>query len=90
MKKFFIVSIITNILLSFLAFYGFIHYLVLSASNSFSSQIDFIVLLGVVILDVLINYGIFRSLKQREKTVFVLIPSSIFMLVTGLLFFLVK
>lgn len=90
MKKYFIVSGVLNVLLAVCAFYGFLNYLVLSASNSFSSVIDFIVLISVVLLDILINYILHKILKVNISKVFVLIPSSFFMLITGLLFFLVK
>lgn len=91
MKKYFIISIIINILLSVLAFFGFINYLVLSASKSYSSLIDLIVLLLVVIIDIIINYVIYKLVNKTEKNrIFILIPSGIFMLITGILFLFVR
>lgn len=90
MKKYFIITIILNIVLGFLAFYGFINYLIISASKSFSPTIDLIVLLSAVIIDVVINYIIFKILKRKNSIIFVLIPSCVFMLVTGIIFFFIK
>ena len=85
MKKYFIVSIISNIILSLLSFYGLLNYLVYSASNSLSSIIDLIVLVAVVIIDVVINYGIYKLLKVNVKKIYILIPSSIYLIIIGCL-----
>ena len=85
MKKYFIITSIVNILLSFLAFYLFINYLSLSASKMYSTIMDLAVLIVIVLLDILINAIIFRILNQKEKVI-ILIPSSLFMVFTGLLF----
>lgn len=92
MKKYFIISIITNILLSVLAFFGFINYLVMSATKSYSTLLDTSVLLLVVIIDIVINYIIFRLINKKEEKnrIFILIPSGIFMLLTGILFLFVR
>lgn len=85
MKKYFIVSIVANIILSLLSFYGLLNYLVYSTTNSLSSIIDLIALIIVVILDVLINYGIYKLLKVNIKKIYILIPSSVYLLIISFL-----
>ena len=85
MKKYFIISIISNIVLAILSFYGLLNYLVYSTSNSLSSTIDLIVLILVVIFELLVNYLIYKLLKANIKKIYILIPSSIYLLVIGLL-----
>lgn len=90
MKKYFILSTISNIILALLTFYGLLNYIALSASNSLSSTIDLLVLIGIVVIDILVNYLIFRYLKIKERKIFILIPSSLFLLITGILFLFIK
>ena len=85
MKKYFVVTGILNVLLSFPAFYFFVSYLVLSASKMYSTIVDLLVLLSVVLIDVLINAIIYKILKQKDY-IYILIPSSLFMFCSGLLF----
>lgn len=85
MRKYFIISIISNIILAVLSFWGLLQYLIYSSNNSLSSTIDLLVLIGVVILDLLINYGIYKLIKENVKKLYVLVPSSIYLLLIGLL-----
>lgn len=85
MKKYFIISIIANIILALLSSYGLLQYLVYSSNASLSSTIDLLVLIGVVILDILINYGIYKILKSDVRKIFILIPSSVYLLLIGIL-----
>ena len=85
MKKYLIIAIIVNILLPCLLFYPFINYLALSASKDFNFFIDLIVLVGMILIDYLINYGLFKLLKNKDKKIFILIPTGIFMAIMGLL-----
>ena len=51
----------------------------------YSTFTDLLVLIISIILDILINTIIFKILKQKEK-IYILVPSSLFMIFTGLLF----
>lgn len=92
MKKYFIVSIIANIVLSFVAMYGLLNYLVISASKSYSSMQDTFILLSIVIIDILLNYIIIKVISKKTELnkILILVPSSVFMLTTGILFFFVR
>lgn len=91
MKKYLIISIIINIILSLLSFYGLINYLVYSASNSLSMIYDTLFLISIVLIDVLINYLIYKKIiKNNKKIFYILIPSSVFMFIQALLFLFIK
>jgi len=91
MKKYLIISIIINIILSLISFYGLINYLVYSASNSLSIIYDTLFLITIVLIDVLINYLIYKKLiKDNKKIFYILIPSSVFMFIQALLFLFIK
>ena len=51
----------------------------------YSTFTDLLVLIISIIFDILINNIIFKILKQKEK-IYILVPSSLFMIFTGLLF----
>lgn len=85
MKKYLIVSIILNIILSLLSFYGLLNYLVYSTTNSLSSTLDLIVLVGVVIVDLLVNYGIYKLLKVNIKKIFILMPCCVYLILISCL-----
>jgi len=91
MKKYLIISIIINIVLSLFSFYGLINYLVYSATNSLSMIYDTLFLISIVLIDVLINYLIYKKLiKYNNKIFYILIPSSVFMFIQALLFLFIK
>jgi len=91
MKKYLIISIIINIILSLISFYGLINYLVYSASNSLSIIYDTLFLITIVLIDVLINYLIYKKIiKDNKKIIYILIPSSVFMLIQAMLFLFIK
>lgn len=91
MKKYLIISIIINIVLSLFSFYGLINYLVYSASNSLSIIYDILFLISIVLIDVLINYLIYKKIiKDNKKIIYILIPSSIFMFIQAMLFLFIK
>jgi len=91
MKKYLIISIIINIVLSLFSFYGLINYLVYSATNSLSMIYDTLFLISIVLIDVLINYLIYKKLiKDNKKIFYILIPSSVFMFIQALLFLFIK
>lgn len=91
MKKYLIISIIINIVLSLISFYGLINYLVYSASNSLSMIYDTLFLITIVLIDILINYLIYKKLiKDNKKIIYILIPSSIFMFIQAMLFLFIK
>ena len=91
MKKYLIISIIINIVLSLFSFYGLINYLVYSATNSLSMIYDTLFLMTIVLIDVLINYLIYKKLiKDNKKIFYILIPSSVFMFIQALLFLFIK
>ena len=91
MKKYLIISIIINIILSLISFYGLINYLVYSATNSLSMIYDTLFLISIVLIDVLINYLIYKKLiKDNKKIFYILIPSSVFMFIQALLFLFIK
>ena len=85
MKKYFIVTGIVNFLLSFLAFLIYVTYLTISAKYLYSTIIDLLFLIVMVLVVMLINTIIFKVMKQKEKII-ILIPSSLFMVFTGLIF----
>lgn len=91
MKKYLIISIIINIILSLISFYGLINYLVYSASNSLSMIYDTLFLITIVLIDVLINYLIYKKIiKDNKKIIYILIPSSVFMFIQAMLFLFIK
>lgn len=91
MKKYLIISIIINIVLSLISFYGLINYLVYSATNSLSIIYDTLFLISIVLVDILINYLIYKKLiKDNKKIFYILIPSSVFMFIQALLFLFIK
>ena len=91
MKKYLIISIIINIVLSLISFYGLINYLVYSATNSLSMIYDTLFLISIVLVSILINYLIYRKLiKENKKIFYILIPSSVFMFIQALLFLFIK
>lgn len=91
MKKYLIISIIINIVLSLISFYGLINYLVYSATNSLSMIYDILFLISIVLVDILINYLMYKKLiKENKKIFYILIPSSIFMFIQALLFLFIK
>ena len=92
MKKYLIISIIINIVLSLISFYGLINYLVYSASNSLSMIYDTLFLVSIVLIDVLINYLMYKLIlkKENKKIFYILIPSSVFMFIQALLFLFIK
>ena len=87
MKKYFTISIITNIFLALISFYGLMNYLILSVNCSFSTILDISVLVNVAINYILFKYILKENMK---KIIYILIPSSIFMFLQGILFFFVK
>lgn len=91
MKKYLTISIIINIVLSLISFYGLINYLVYSATNSLSMVYDTLFLISIVLIDILINYLIYKKLiKDNKKIFYILIPSSVFMFIQALLFLFIK
>lgn len=92
MKKYFTISIITNIFLALISFYGLMNYLILSVNCSFSTILDISVLIAIVLVNVAINYILFKYIlkENMKKIIYILIPSSIFMFLQGILFFFVK
>ena len=91
MKKYLIISIIINIILSLISFYGLINYLVYSATNSLSMIYDTLFLISIVLIDVLINHLIYKKLiKDNKKIFYILIPSSVFMFIQAILFLFIK
>lgn len=92
MKKYLIISIITNIFLSFISFFCLMNYLVLSVNTSTSTFVDTLFLIAIVLIDILINYIIYKKIlkKDNKKLIYILIPSSVFMFIQGILFLFIK
>ena len=52
---------------------------------------DILFLISIVLVDILINYLMYKKLiKENKKIFYILIPSSIFMFIQALLFLFIK
>lgn len=92
MKKYFTISIITNIFLALISFFGLMNYLILSVNCSFSTILDIAILFMIVIINIALNYILYKYILKEDmkKIIYILIPSSVFMFLQGILFFFIR
>ena len=90
MKKYLAISITSNLILSILASNGLTNYLNLSVSKVYNSTTDLLVLLGVVLVNILFNFALFKYLKVNTKKIYFLIPVMFFMIGTGIGILIIK
>ena len=82
MKKFLLFSFIANIILSVIASLCLVNYLNISVNELYSTTHDLLVLLGVVVINIIFNFALYKALKVDIKKVYFLIPTIIFMICT--------
>ena len=84
MKKFLLIGISINIILSIFTSYSLVNYLNLSVSNTYSNTTDLSVLFGAVLINGLFNFALFKFLKVDAKKIYFLLPTIVFMFGTAI------